>query len=1005
METVRFFPYQWHVADNTDDCLMVKVFGLNEKDESVFALITDFAPFVYFELPPLKWTPSSAQLLGEKLDELLGYNKPISKSLVYKSKLYYAHYDKVDDKYQKKKFPYLKCHFRYLEHIKKASYAIRKPLYVSGVGAVNLKIHENKADPVLQITCLQDIPTAGWIQFKGRKIRDEDKYSSCDHEYTVSYKSLTRYECDKTVRPKILSFDIEVNSSEPTTFPDAKRPGDKVFQCSCVLGKQGTKEDKWDKVLLTLGEPDPEVVGEDVEIRLFDTEADLLVGFTELIQEKNPQIITGYNIFMFDIPYMIDRAKYNRVIGMFDQMSYIQGLHAKETLIKWSSSAYKNQEFLFLDAEGRLFVDLHPLIKRDYKFDNYKLKTVSEHFLGETKDPLSPKGIFKCYRIFSGKSLGIVGKYCVQDAALVLKLFETIQTWIGLTEMANTCNVPIFYLYTQGQQIKVFSQVYKKCMYEERVVENDGYVPKEDESYTGAYVVNPVPGLYDMVESFDFSSLYPTTIIAYNIDMSSLVKEDPKNPDPSIPDEDCHVFEWEDHVGCEHDTTVRKSKPKHVICTPEPRRYRYLKEPKGILPTILQNLLDARKKTNRQIEELKEKKKSLSGKEKEDVETLINVLDKRQLSFKVSANSMYGAMGVKRGYLPFMPGAMCTTARGRQSIEKAGKYLQETYGGQLIYGDTDSCYVHFPHLKDAQETWDFCKKIEQEMLNLYPRPMKLAFEEKIFWRFFILTKKRYMALSCDVTGKVSNKIFTRGVLLARRDNSKFIRTLYSDMIMKIFYRAPREDVLNLLMDRLNELFSGSFDYKNFVITKSVGAVEDYAIRPLNDDVKKATKRLKELDLGDYSDDPELVQEVIGILKKSISGTLKDNEKFGNAYEVAQQYIGKNLPAQVQLAERMRSRGKPVSAGSRLEYVITDQGVNDRLSSKMEDAEYFKEHSSTLKIDYHYYLRLTMNPVDQALEVAYNLKKFVAEQIKLREKKAQLLTKLKNYFTPKITLVD
>ena len=83
-----------------------------------------------------------------------------------------------------------------------------------------------------------------------------------------------------------------------------------------------------------------------------------------------------------------------------------------------------------MDAEGRLFVDLLPLIKRDYKFSNYKLKTVSEFFLGDSKDPLTPQGIFKCYRIGvsdspeAAKAMGIVGKYCVQDSALCISFKE-----------------------------------------------------------------------------------------------------------------------------------------------------------------------------------------------------------------------------------------------------------------------------------------------------------------------------------------------------------------------------------------------------------------------------------------------------------------------------------------------------------------------------------------------------------------------------------------------------
>ena len=132
-----------------------------------------------------------------------------------------------------------------------------------------------------------------------------------------------------------------------------------------------------------------------------------------------------------------------------------------EKTIKWSSSAYGNQTFQFLDAEGRLYVDLLPLVKRDYKMDNYKLKTISTHFLGSTKDPLSVKGIFKCYRIGikhkdgvyskqAKKAMGIVGKYCVQDSALVVRLFNKLQTW-GLIMCklgTNNHNSPVITLLT-----------------------------------------------------------------------------------------------------------------------------------------------------------------------------------------------------------------------------------------------------------------------------------------------------------------------------------------------------------------------------------------------------------------------------------------------------------------------------------------------------------------------------------------------------------------------------
>ena len=687
MSRVIFFPYHWHIEDS-DNHVKIHIFGLTKNNKSIYITIDDFKPWVYIELPTeISWTHSNAKLVGNKLDWLCGKrenyngdilniaNTPVSKEFILMKKLYYASANN-------KTYPFLKLKFHTIQAIKKFSWKIKKPISIPRIGKIQLKSHEHNANAIIQLTSLQNISTAGWIECKGVKSKEKEKKTWCHKEFKVKTKSLRQYNTKKSIpNPLILSFDIEVNSTNPSAMPNAKNPGDKVFQISCVLFRTLDYE----KYLLTLGEPDPDKVGDDVEILMYQTEADLLVGFTEFIIEHNPQLIIGYNILGFDIPYMIERAKFQMVIYNFDQQGCIKYRHAQERLIKWSSSAYKNQEFQYLDAFGRLFVDLLPLIRRDYKLNKYNLKTVSTFFLGETKDPLSPQGIFKCYRLAFNKktqkwnqskkganALGIVGKYCVQDSMLVAKLFDLLQVWIGLVEMANTCNVPIFYLYTQGQQIKVFSQVYKKCFNDNIVVEYDGYSVKDNEHYTGAHVFEPVPGMYDKVVPFDFSSLYPTTIIAYNLDYSTLVDDD------SFPDEKCHVIEWEDHIGCEHDTVKRATKPKNIMCCS--RKYRFLKEPMGIIPTLLTNLLAARSKTKKQIKDLKKQNSK-------DL-TLLSTLDKRQLAYKVSANSMYGAMGVRKGFLPFPPGAMCTTAMGRKSLEKAASILQQKFKGKLVYGDS-----------------------------------------------------------------------------------------------------------------------------------------------------------------------------------------------------------------------------------------------------------------------------------------------------------------------------
>ena len=109
------------------------------------------------------------------------------------------------------------------------------------------------------------------------------------------------------------------------------------------------------------------------------------MGYSNFIKTYKPNIVTGYNILGFDIHYMIERAKFNLIIDQFKYSGFTEYIPAQETEIKWSSAAYKTQQFKFLDIEGVLHVDLLPLIKRDFKFSNYRLKQYLHFFLEKPK--------------------------------------------------------------------------------------------------------------------------------------------------------------------------------------------------------------------------------------------------------------------------------------------------------------------------------------------------------------------------------------------------------------------------------------------------------------------------------------------------------------------------------------------------------------------------------------------------------------------------------------------
>ncbi|MBL4898389.1 MAG: hypothetical protein JKX76_01950 [Colwellia sp.] len=1047
------FIYSWYIDTSDDDCTEIRAYGLDENLNDTCLIINDFTPYVYLELPPkYNWKTLSITLIAQ-IKEMTEYYCPTYQiKLVYRTKLYYAHTktNAKTGKKERKKFPYLFITFESEAYRKKFFWKMNNPIQIPSIGSIKLKIHESNADISLQMRCHTGIDTAGWVNFVGKPVTN--KQTICDEEYIVSWKDLSVNDKEEPAPVKIMGMDIEVYSSIPGSFPQSDRPDDVIFQISCVEYRHLEDEDNMIKYLLTIGTPDPvKMAKENITVLSFLSEASLLEGYAEFIRDRKPNVIIGHNIFGFDIPYMIDRAKYCLVSDQFKMHGFYNS-PANEKKIKWSSSAYGMQEFNILDVEGINYIDLLPLVKRDYKLSKYSLKAISEYFIGDTKDPLTVKGIFDCWKMYkkhcyrkkeenlnekqlklktSGeKALAIVGKYCVQDSALVIRIFNKLHAWNGLCEMAKVCRVPIFVLYTQGQQIKTFSQVYYVCFGKGIVVEKDGYITSENEKFRGAFVFAPRPGIYDNVVSFDFKSLYPTAIISQNIDYSTLIDE--KDPEMSLtPDSECNIIEWEDHewCGCPKDTAAGQKKPAKVRVMCGDYRYRFLKKSSimGVLPELLTNLLNARSwvrkhliAKNKRI--IKIIKKVLNSEELDDTdpdkeddvsdldfyydekidekcdnsndEQLLkyideltranNVYDKRQLALKVSANSAYGGLGVSRGYLPFMPGAMCTTAYGRQSIMLAKEELETPkYKGVVVYGDTDSCYVRFPHITNAPDLWAYCLKLEKEISKLYPPPMFLEFEESIYERMFLLTKKRYMGIECDRFGNtimkknndgvIEPKLSTKGVMLTRRDNSNYVRRVYSESIRMMFNRASFDEVMDHIMDLYKKLCTWQIPKSEYVVTKSVNDIDAYSTSVPPENKKKRRERLLKMNIPYYD----------------CNCTVESNKCNGC---IAFKY--KTIPGQAQLAERIKARGGLVASGSRIEYVVSmGIGPETRQADKLEDYDYYKQFSEYVHVDYIYYIHATVNCLDDAIRIVFKKDKVLHKLYKFRLLKYKLCQKI------------
>lgn len=273
------------------------------------------------------------------------------------------------------------------------------------------------------------------------------------------------------------------------------------------------------------------------------------------------------------------------------------------------------------------------MILREHKLRSYSLNSVSAQFLGEQKEDVHHSIIseLQSKNEFTRRRLAV---YCIKDAYLPLRLLEKLMCLFNLTEMSRVTGVPITYLFTRGQQIKVASQLYRKAAEHNLLIPVDR-VQVTGDKYEGAVVIEPTRGYYtDPVATLDFASLYPSIMMAHNLCYSTLVQPH----------------------------RVKLFKPEDLIKTPNGDVFVNQGVKKGLLPLILEELISARKKARMELAKTTDPFQKA-------------VLDGRQLALKISANSVYGFTGAQVGQLPCLQISSSVTAYGRQMIEATKEYV------------------------------------------------------------------------------------------------------------------------------------------------------------------------------------------------------------------------------------------------------------------------------------------------------------------------------------------
>jgi DNA polymerase delta subunit 1 len=781
---VAFQALTWESRD-TDDEHMISIFGKTEEGKSV-CLTTAFTPYFFIKLPPNIDTAKIQRIyniLDEQCkDSLVGYS-------VTKSKDVWGFQNNEE-------FPFMKINFKNLQARRLTDSFLRRPLdrtpeLFNIFGVRNVKVYESNLDPVLRLMHRTGIQSTGWLETGDKCIRSHLANVDMDL-FCNDWTTLKPVARDDVAPFVVASVDIECNSSTGK-FPDANIPRDACFQIAISLCKFGSDE-PYDKTCLCYKQTDPNLEGSN--ILSFSTEKEMLEAFHKYLHKKDVDVITGWNIFGFDMEYIYKRAQINGCHYSFFNLGKLKDTESELVIKKLSSSALGDNLLKLLPMSGRFIFDMFHEIKKGYKLDSYKLDNVSKLYLGDQKIDMAPKEMFARYREEDPVKLREVAEYCIKDTLLPHKLMKKLCTLLNLVEMAKATWVPANFLVERGQQIKVFSQLTKKARELGFMVPTIRYGAIPEEPYEGATVLDAQKGAYyTPITALDFEALYPSIMMAHNLCYSSYVMDEKKYGNvPGITYETFHVAD---------------------------RTYKFAQDVPSLLPAILLELKQFRKQAKRDMA-------NATGFMKE-------VYNGKQLAYKISMNSVYGFTGAGKGILPCVPIASTTTCKGRSMIEETKNYVEANFpGAKVRYGDTDSVMVEFDvgdrKGEDAVAySWEVGERAAEECSALFKKPNNLELE-KVYWPYFLYSKKRYAA-KLWTKGKDDKMhmdyIDIKGLQVVRRDNTPHVREVCKELLDVVLTSSDPGPPKDLAKERAIELLSG--DVPNDKLILSQGLSDTYKV--------------------------------------------------------------------------------------------------------------------------------------------------------------------------------
>ncbi|CAD8055365.1 unnamed protein product [Paramecium sonneborni] len=745
----------------------IRLFGLTDQQQSLEIRITDYFPYFYIPLPSKLFTEDGdiEYFLFQFNNHLYKHGitnemEPIRQINIIESEIIRNY---KGQNYLKE--PFLKLSFLNVNSMKKVASYIEKGFNLNGY-QFSKQTYESKITYPLKFMIDQNLRGMGWAMAKNLK---EEGESNCQKSYIAFTTDIIPIEEQQNIpNLRIISIDIQTNSTSKILFDSSKEII--IITCIILINPEIQK-----RIVFT--QKQCQEINNTIIFKS-ENEIELLKQFHEFFITFDPDVITGYNLHDEILPFIMQRSRNLELNSEYLNYGRSKNEESLITKGRFFSTVMRLRETKFVETNGRIQLDTLICMLRDTKISQYSLGSIYYSIFNRQIEIYDQETIIQLY---DQNNIKRIATYSLRKSEACL---ETLlyKGWIYIyAEISKVTGVPIEYIIQRGQSIKVLSQLLRQTKKDGYLVPDENHTKKAETcNLKGALVLEPKRGFYKIpLALFDFVSLYPSIIIAYNMCYTTIIKD----YSIKLNENDYYVIPEFGH----------KFVKQHIK--------------KGILPQILEYLLEKRAQTKQQLKNQEDKQK-------------ISLLDARQQALKIAANSIFGFTGcAEHGYLPCLEITQSILRVGRSILQDSIQIIQNNYPyAEILYGDTDSLLINF-QISNLKDLFKVAVEASNIVTKSFTKPIKLAFE-KVYNPFLLVCKKRYVGLSWK-NELATDQIEQKGICTVRRDNTQFLKKILNQILHEIFIQQNIKRAISIVKESIQKLINGEINISNLIISKSL----------------------------------------------------------------------------------------------------------------------------------------------------------------------------------------